>query len=124
MLTLICGMPRAGKTTYAKRFDNVIHLDGLGYHNVKTKVSPCTDDITVEGVYEHPRQRTSLIEAYKGKGARCIWLDTPLEVRKTRPMWQPYHGLVFIPPTLEEGWDEIIIIRGDHEQCINRKEQT
>lgn len=120
MLTLICGMPRAGKTTYAKRFDNVIHLDGLGYHNVKTKVSPCTDDITVEGVYEHPRQRTSLIEAYKGNGARCIWLDTPLEVRKTRPMWQPYHGLEFIPPTISEGWDEIIIIRGDHEQRINR----
>ena len=86
MLTLICGMPRAGKTTYAKRFNNVIHLDGLGYHNVKTKVSPRTDDITVEGVYEHPRQRARLIEAYKGKGARCIWLDTPLEVRKTRPM--------------------------------------
>lgn len=124
MLTLICGMPRAGKTTYAKRFNNVIHLDGLGYHNVKTKVSPRTDDITVEGVYEHPRQRARLIEAYKGKGARCIWLDTPLEVRKTRPMWQPYHGLEFIPPTLEEGWDEIIIIRGDHEQRINRKEQT
>ena len=114
MLTLICGMPRAGKTTYSEKYDNVIHLDGLGYHTVKSKVGEIEGDIVVEGIYEHPQIRSRLIDAYKGQGKRCIWLDTPLEVRKKRPMWRPYHGFEFEPPTLDEGWDEIIIIRGDN----------
>ena len=26
-ITLICGLPNAGKTTYSRQFENVIHLD-------------------------------------------------------------------------------------------------
>lgn len=121
MLTLICGMPRAGKTTYSQRYDNVIHLDGIGYHTVKSMVAEITDDIAVDGIYHDARTRERLAAVYTGQGKRCVWIDTPLEVRKTRPMWQPYHGLDFTPPTLDEGWDEIIIIRGNDEQRIYRE---
>lgn len=121
MLTLICGMPRAGKTTYSKRFSNVLHQDGLDYKTVRNRVAMLTGDVVVEGIYEHPSVRMKLAEAYKGEGKRCIWLDTPLEIRKKRPMYHPCIGLNFIPPTYEEGWDEIIIKRGDdNEQCCNR----
>lgn len=121
MLTLICGMPRAGKTTYSRQFDNVIHLDGLSYHAVKRKVAEALGDIVVDGVYAHPQNRKSLIAAYNGKGKRCIWLDTPLEVRRTRPMWHPCPEMEFEPPTLDEGWDEIIRIRNDERDHIKRE---
>lgn len=122
MLTLICGMPRAGKTTYSQRYSNVIHCDGIGYHNVKSMVSEIIDDVAVDGIYNDSRIRERLATVYTGKGKRCIWVDTPLEVRKTRPMWQPYRGLEFTPPTLDEGWDEIIIMRGDEVERISRQE--
>lgn len=121
MLSLICGMPRAGKTTYSEQYNNVIHLDGIGYHRVRSMVAEITHDVVVDGIYNDPRTRERLATAYKGNGKRCIWIDTPLETRKTRPMWQPYYGMEFIPPTLDEGWDEIIIIRGEYEQRINRQ---
>lgn len=110
MLTLICGMPRAGKTTYSMKFENVIHLDELGYRAVKDKVSNIVDDVVVEGIYNNASIRMRLAEAYKGQGRKCIWLDTPLEVRKKRPMWHPTEGMIFEPPTLDEGWDEIIVL--------------
>ena len=120
-LTLICGMPRAGKTTYSQRFDNVIHQDGLSYETVKERVAMITGDVVIDGIYQHPYLRSKLIEAYNGKGKRCIWLDTPLEVRKKRPMWHPTHGMTFEPPTYEEGWDEILVLRGDdNEQRCSR----
>lgn len=113
MLTLICGMPRAGKTTYAQSYDNVIHLDGLGYHQVKERISQVYGDVVVEGIYNDTRTRSRLVDAYKGTGTKCIWLDTPLEIRKKRPMWQPYFGMTFEPPTYDEGWDEIVVIKGE-----------
>ena len=120
MLTLICGMPRAGKTTYSQRFDNVIHIDFTGYSKAKMMVGETTGDIVVEGVCERPQMREKFINAYKGQGKRCIWIDTPLEVRKQRPMWHLYNGLTFEPPSFDEGWDEIIIIRGDEIERISR----
>lgn len=113
MLILICGMPRAGKTTYSQRYENVIHLDGNGYNKVKDMISNTFGDVVVEGIYHDSRSRTKLIKAYQGHGTRCIWLDTPLEIRKARPKWTPSYGMIFEPPTLDEGWDEIVVIKGD-----------
>ena len=124
MLTLICGLPRAGKTTYSERFDDVIHLDTSGaYKGVIHRLKYKDGDIIVEGVYHTQRQRKDLIQAYKGQGFKCIWLDTPQEVRRYRHGWDKHCDFPFEPPTLEEGWDEIIIIRGNNEQCSYRKEQ-
>ena len=117
-LTLICGRSRAGKTTYAKRYDNVIHLDSHGrlsqsYPRVLTKLGD--GDVVVEGIYDTAELRTELLNAYKGQGKRvCIWLDTPLDVIKSRFFHVPSkHPYPFEPPTYSEGWDEIIVIRSD-----------
>ena len=110
MLTLICGHSRAGKTTYSKRFENVIHLDDThSTQRVIEKVKKADDDIVVEGIYYQPRQRMELIRAYKGK-TRCIFLDTPQEIREQR-MGHKIHDYPFKEPSLDEGWDEIIILK-------------
>lgn len=125
MLTLICGMPRAGKTTYAlANYCNIIHLDNIGYEAVKAKVKSIRGDVAVDGIYNHPQLRAELVQAYKGHGARCIWLDTPLEIRRTRPRWHQLHGMDFFPPTFTEGWDEIIVIKGENNvESIDNKRQ-
>ena len=122
MLTLICGLPRAGKTTYSKRYDDVIHLDTSGaYRGVIRKVKRRTGDVIVEGVYRLERERVSLIRAYETNRYKCIWLDTPDEVRRLRKGWDKYCDKTFEPPTYSEGWDEIIIIRGDYEQSSSNE---
>ena len=120
MLTLICGMPRAGKTTYAERYDDVIHLDCLGHEAVLSIVQGRTADAVVEGVYFRAKERAQLVTAYKGNGKQCIWIDTPLEIRKTRPLWTPHHDMNFEEPSFDEGWDEIIIIRGDEIERLSK----
>lgn len=112
MLTLICGLPRAGKTTYSKKYDNVIHLDYCGaYRGVIRRIRQIEGDVVVEGVYRLARERKGLLQAYQGEGCKCIWLDTPDEVRRSREGWDKYCDKPFEPPTLDEGWDDITIIR-------------
>ena len=126
MLTLICGHPRAGKTTYSMKFNNVIHLDDAGSsQNVLQKVRHISSDVVVDGIYYSPRQRKELLNAYKGQGFLCICLDTPKEVREERMGHKIKHDYPFLIPTLDEGWDEIIIIRGDDNvERISREKQT
>lgn len=111
MLTLICGQPRAGKTTYSGQFENVLHLDEHGYHETRTYVSRTSEDVVVEGVYNKTIMRKKLIHAYHGSGFKCILLDTPDDIRHSRRGWDRYCDLEFELPTYEEGWDEIEIIR-------------
>lgn len=122
MLTLICGQPRAGKTTYSERFNDVIHLDTSGaYRGVLRKVKRLNGDVVVEGVYRHQSERIHLIQVYDTDRYKCIWLNTPDEVRQSRKGWDKWCDKPFETPTLSEGWDEIIIIRGNNEQRINRQ---
>lgn len=112
MLTLICGQPRAGKTTFSRHYDDVIHLDTSGaYRGVLHHVRGRSDDIVIEGVYRNAYDREQLLQAYNGDRAKCIWLDTPVEIRRERPGWDKWCDKPFEPPTYDEGWDEIIIIR-------------
>lgn len=113
MLTLVCGQPRAGKTTYAKRFDKVIHLDECGYRKVEKHVRRAEGDVVVEGVYDKAMERKRLVKAHDGSGFKCIWLDTPDEVRRSRYGWDKFCDRDFEPPTYDEGWDEIVIIRSE-----------
>ena len=128
MISLICGRSRSGKTTYAKQFDKVLHLDAFGimpknYDKVLKIVADIDDGLVVDGVYDTSELRTDLLKAYKGGGRKvCIWLDTPLDVIESRFVVIPSkHPYPFEPPTLDEGWDEIIIIRGNDEQRNNRQ---
>ena len=113
MITLICGYPRAGKTTFSERFKKAIHLDTDGlYDGVLRKTKHRTDDVVVEGVYNRQRQRMALLSAYKGEGCRCIWIMTSKEIRQQRT-GRRIHDVPFEPPTYSEGWDVIIIIRSN-----------
>lgn len=121
MLTLICGVGRAGKTTYSQRFDNVIHLDEMGvtperYRNVLNAIKDRTDDIVIEGIYKRSTQRKDLVNAYKG-ATKCIWLHTPEHIVRQRMYESGYpitpHHMTFEAPDYSEGWDEIIEIQDD-----------
>ena len=123
MFVLICGLPRAGKTTYSKKFENVIHLDELRFmKSVQFRLRENgTGDVAVDGVYHKANDRISLLNEYKGLQKVCIWLDTPVEMKQSRRGYDSRCEYPFEPPTLEEGWDEIIIIRGEYEQRISRQ---
>lgn len=126
MLVLICGLPRAGKTTMSKAYNNVLHCDDFGCAPIPIRYDICAkkvqtlSDIVVDGIYDKAEYRKKLIDSYKGDYTKCIWLDTPVEIRKTRPLYSRRCTFPFEPPTLDEGWDEIIIIRGDYEQRISK----
>jgi hypothetical protein len=114
MLTLICGLPRAGKTTFSQRFKDVIHLDNSGaYHGVLRRLQHKRGDVIIEGVYDKRGYREQLIRTYKGEHFRCIWLDTPTDMKRNRRGFGKGCMFPFEPPTYSEGWDEIVIIRSD-----------
>lgn len=132
MLVLICGIPNAGKTTYSSRYKNVIHTDdvvpsGRGHHQTVRDMVANEDDVCVEGTFIIARHRKKLAEAYNGNRKVCIWLDTPLdecikrEDRGRGTLITRNCSALFEPPTLDEGWDEIIIIRGDYEQSSSNE---
>lgn len=128
MLTLICGIPNAGKTTYSSQHINVIHLDDGRSPHLNERFKECNEtasemqgDVCVEGVYNSAKCRKQLLEACKHQDRKvCIWLDTSPEEckRREREYRKRPVGIVdahyksLEPPTLDEGWDEIIVIKG------------
>lgn len=127
MIHLICGRSRAGKTTYCRQFERVLHLDTYGLHpksypRCLEKVATIDGDLIVDGIFDTAERRIALLESYNGGGKKiCTWLDTPLDIIKSRFVHADKLPHPFEPPTLDEGWDEIIIIRGNDEQRINRQ---
>ena len=118
MFTLICGLPNAGKTTYSKRFENVLHLDDFPrnkFLNCNKAVAESVGDVVVEGIYNLRIRRKKLLESVKDGKKVCIWIDTPTEecIRREDRGRQPHivTQLPMQPPTYEEGWDEIVVIR-------------
>ena len=117
MLTLICGIPNAGKTTYSQKYDNVIHLDDVQRTSVICEMVANEEDVCVEGAFLDSRRRRKIADAYKGKKV-CIWLNTPLDECIARENRGRQKGLFrvcaegFEPPTYAEGWDEIEVIHG------------
>lgn len=131
MLTLICGLPNAGKTTYSKRYLSVIHFDNITYKSADDHFQRCNSiaaemegDVCVEGVYNTRKRRQQLLEAVRPKQDKCVcvWVDTPKwtciarENRGRSPSLVISQAKDFEPPTPDEGWDEIIIVRNENEQ--------
>ena len=112
------GMPNAGKTTYCERFGNVVHLDDRRTIAATCKAMHGMDDVTVDGIFPTRSTRRRLLRAYEGNGKRCIWLDVPYgeclrrETRGRSSAFFERFSDLFEPPTYDEGWDEIIIVRG------------
>lgn len=120
-MTLICGLPNAGKTTFSGRYSKVLHLDDFPpskFLNCNEAVRQSEDDVVVEGIYNIRCRRERLLEVAKGRKV-CIWIDTPLEECLRREGKSEHVVRVgaemFQPPTYDEGWDEIIIIRNNEE---------
>ena len=118
-MILICGLPNSGKTTYSQRFDNVLHLDDFPrskFLNCNKAVAEADGDIVVEGIYNTKCRRNLLLQSAKGRKV-CIWIDTPYEVCLDRCQTEEQKRIVniamdmFQEPTLDEGWDEIIIVK-------------
>lgn len=118
MLTMICGLPNAGKTTYSKRYDNVLHQDDIGRIDSIIDIIKQMDEVVVEGYFGTQNERKRVRSAYKGK-AKCIFLDISVEEsirredRNRHPQTLRNASRFFEPPTYSEGWDEIIVI-GDN----------
>ena len=125
-MTLICGIPNAGKTTYSQRFENVVHMDevatkGHPMSRICEIISESEENVCVEGVFTTIHSRKQLADACPAEWKKtCIWLDTPLEECIRRENRGRREGLMrnchacMQPPTYSEGWDEIIVIRGDN----------
>ena len=130
-MILICGIPNAGKTTYSQRFENVVHMDDVASQgNASSRIceiiSTSEDNVCVEGVFISRHQRKQLVDSCNHKTNTCIWLDTTLDECIQRENRGRTPNLIrncyacMQKPTLDEGWDEIIIIRGEHEQRISK----
>ena len=124
MITLICGLPNAGKTTYSSQFTNVVHRDECPHPQYITfpqMVAETKGDVYAEGVYNTKITRKTFLNTVEHRHERtvCIWLDTPLDVcierenngRKRGEYLVRREAEHFEPPTYDEGWDEIIVIR-------------
>lgn len=123
-MILIIGHPNSGKTTYSQQYGNVLHLDNFPpskFLNCNEAVRKTDGNVVVEGIYNLRCRRKLLLEQVKDKDCKniCIWIDTPLEVclerernDRQRPEQMERHSYdVFQPPTYDEGWDEIIVVR-------------
>ena len=74
MIILICGLPRSGKTTYSKRYEEIYkiyHLDDYGcplkaYIRINKKIN-LNEDIVIDGIYNRAETRRNLIIPYKEK---------------------------------------------------------
>lgn len=120
MITMICGLPNAGKTTYSRRYNNALHQDDLGTtDNVIEAIKQAGADVVVEGVFSTCDIRRRVLSAYGGK-SRCIFIDITAEEsirrenRNRHPQILRNAARFFEPPTFAEGWDEIIVIKGEN----------
>lgn len=119
MLTMICGLPNAGKTTYSKCFENALHQDDLGFiTNIINLIKQIKEDVVIEGVFSTAEERKKVISAWSGI-KKCIFIDISVEEcirrekRNRHPIVLRHVAKLFEPPTYAEGWDEIIIIRNN-----------
>lgn len=117
MLTLICGLPNAGKTTYSQQFDNPLHLDEIGTaDNVIDKMKQIDGDVAVEGFFGTSCERRTIRSAYDGE-AVCIFIDISVEESIKRENRNRHPNILrnaskkFELPTLDEGWDRIIVVK-------------
>lgn len=135
MITLICGIPNAGKTTYSEQFENVFHLDdyigrGNRYVECAREAAKIDGDVCVEGIYNTKHDREILLNICSNQDKKvCIWLDTDVNVCCNREKAYRQRGISLVrshkskfePPTYMEGWDEIIRIKDNGEEVIMPK---
>ena len=108
-MILICGIPGAGKTTYSKQYEDVVHYDDYSHLSKAERTEIFKKAECVEGIFNNRESRINVLD---GRGGTCIWIDTPADICTERryDFLVKAHEAMFEPPTLDEGWDEIIRI--------------
>ena len=107
---LICGIPGAGKTTFSERYGNVVRYDDFSHLPRAERTEVFRGAEVVEGIFNSREGRMAVLG---GRGGTCIWIDTPLETCVERcGLSASMHAEMFEPPTLDEGWDEIVRVSG------------
>lgn len=120
MITLIMGHPNAGKTTYSEQYENVVHLDDYPFPKFlrcNEAASEHIGDVVIEGIYNLRCRREKLLEACSHHDRKvCIFLDIPADECNKRDTRGHIAGFL-IPPTYDEGWDEIKVINERNLPC-------
>lgn len=132
-MILICGYSRAGKTTYAERYDHVIHMDMIPGFSFAEKYKNTADyirgkkDVVVEGVFHTQEGRIALLSACEDDEKICVWINIDLDtiaLRATGGRSSDHKYVLptgFEAPSIDEGWDKIMIIGGNREQSSDNK---
>lgn len=130
-LYLFCGSPGSGKTTLSKQMAEQYNAERISFderHYIRhTDMIPPIIEALIDGknvvadsVFSHVKQRTAILDAMKDIPCRkvLVYMTTPLDEclrrnanRKNRLpdfVVESFYNS-FEPPTLAEGWDEIII---------------
>ena len=130
-MIVLCGAPASGKTTLSKKL--VDYYDAVYYSFDEMRcLQHCElipyieeslsngENVVVDSTYPTRTTRTNLIDAIKYIDCKriLIYINTPLEecVRRNSQRSQPLSSNMvegiyksMQVPTLDEGWDEIII---------------
>ena len=115
-MTLITGLPNAGKTTFSAQFEKVYHGDDLRKQGLNLWDIIKEDGVVLEGIYNYADLRKKMLLT-ASRPCICYWLDISLEEairrekRGRKPWFFDMHARRFEPPTMDEGWDDIIVIK-------------
>lgn len=129
-LYLFCGSPGSGKTTISKQMAEQYNAERISFderHYIRHTdmilpiVEALTDgkNVVADSVFSHVKQRTAILDVVRDIPCRkvLVYMTTPLDEclrrnanRKNRLpdfVVESFYNS-FEPPTLAEGWDEII----------------
>lgn len=129
-LYLFCGSPGSGKTTISKQMAEQYNAERISFderHYIRHTdmilpiVEALTDgkNVIADSVFSHVKQRTAILDAVQDIQCKkvLVYMTTPLDEclrrnanRKNRLpdfVVESFYNS-FEPPTLAEGWDEII----------------
>lgn len=130
-LYLFCGAPASGKSTLSKQMAEQynaerISFDERNYMRHNQMISPIVEalinrkSVVADSVFTYVKQRKMILDAVKDIPCRkvLIYMTTPLDECLRRNANRKNHLPDFVvesffhslqPPTLDEGWDEIIL---------------
>lgn len=104
------------------QYQDALHQDEIGVTSrIIEALKQKKGNVVIEGYFGNREERQKVLSEYRGY-KRCIFLDISVEesIRRENRNRHPcilrnaFH--FFESPTFDEGWDEIIIIRGDKEE--------
>ena len=126
---MMCGLSRAGKTTYAQKLaeetgavlvcrdDELYFNQSMGFFAAELIAQQKVHELLKNGksvIYDSmalvPGERQMILNRCRTQDCKtvCVFVNTPREVIEQRGGRIPYEAL--IPPTDNEGFDEIIVI--------------